>query len=90
MKIALLTTDNREPHKQYQQGEPYFGTAPEALLQGFAALPDVEVHVISCLRQPVKSPAKIAPNIFFHSLVVPKIGWIRTGYQGCIRAVRPK
>ena len=34
--------------------------------------------------------AKLAPNIFFHSLRVPKIGWMRTGYQGCIRAVRKK
>ena len=36
------------------------------------------------------SPPKLAPNIFFHSLHVPKIGWMRTGYQGCIRAVRKK
>ena len=90
MKVALLTNDNREPHKQYARTEPYFGTAPEALLQGFAALPEVEVHIVSCIRQPVRSPEKIAPNIFFHSLVVPKIGWMRTGYQGCIRAVRKK
>ena len=31
---------------------------------------------------------KIHPNVWFHSLYVPKIGWLRTGYQGCIRAVR--
>jgi glycosyltransferase involved in cell wall biosynthesis len=90
LKIAFLTTDNREPHKRYSLNEPYFGTAPEALLQGFALLPHVEVHVVSCIRQPVKSPAKLAPNIFFHSLVVPKIGWMRTLYQGCIRATRKK
>ena len=90
MKIALLTTDNREPHKKYALTEPYFGTAPQALLQGFASLPEVEVHVIACIRQPVQSPEKIAPNIFFHSLVVPQIGWMRTLYQGCIRATREK
>jgi glycosyltransferase involved in cell wall biosynthesis len=38
----------------------------------------------------VKSPAKLAPNIFFHSIGVPKIGWMRTLYQGCIRATRKK
>ena len=43
MKIALLTTDNRQPYRQYDRPEPCFGTAPEALLQGFAALPEVEV-----------------------------------------------
>ena len=53
-------------------------------------MPEVEVHVVSCLQQPVHSPEKLADNIFFHCLHVPKIGWLRTGYQGCIRAVRNK
>jgi glycosyltransferase involved in cell wall biosynthesis len=88
MKIALLITDNREPYKNYAAPAPWFGTAPEALLQGFAHLPEVEVHVVSCLRAPVKSPEKLAPNIFFHSLLVPKIGWMSTAFQGCVRATR--
>ena len=46
------------------------------------------MHVVSCLREEAPSPPKLAPNIYFHGLRVPKIGWIRTGYQGCIRAVR--
>src|SRR5665213_1482490 len=91
MKIAILTTDNREHHRKYNLPAPYFGTAPEALLQGFAQLPAAEVHVISCTQRPfVSSPEKLADNIFYHSLLVPKIGWLRTGYQGCIRAVRKK
>jgi len=90
VKIALLTTDNRQPFRQFDRPEPFFGTAPEALLQGFATLPGVEVHVVSCIRQPVPSPEKLAPNIFFHSVVVPKIGWMRTLYQGCVRATRKK
>lgn len=90
MKIAFLTTDNREPFKDHANPQPWFGTAPEALLQGFAQLPEVEVHVVCCLRQPAKSPAKLADNIYYHSLVVPKWGWMTTGYQGCIRAMRRK
>jgi glycosyltransferase involved in cell wall biosynthesis len=90
MRVAILTTDNREPHKDYANSQPYFGTAPAALLQGLAMIPEIEVHVVSCLRQPVASPEKIAPNIFFHSLVVPKIGWMKTLFQGCIRAARKK
>lgn len=90
MKIALLTTDNRQHDRHYEKTEPYFGTAPEALLQGFAQLKDIEVHVVSCTRQPMKSPEKLATNIYFHSLVVPKNGWMRTLYQGCIRATRRK
>jgi glycosyltransferase involved in cell wall biosynthesis len=90
MKIALLTTDSREFLKAYGNPVPQFGTAPEALLQGFSLLPDAEVHIVSCARAKMNSPEKLAPNIFFHSLCVPKIGWMRTAYQGCIRAVRKK
>ena len=90
MRIAVLTIDNREPNKDYGNATPYFGTAPAALMQGLAMIPEVEVHVVSCIRQPVQSPEKLAPNIFFHSLVVPKIGWMKTLFQGCIRATRGK
>jgi glycosyltransferase involved in cell wall biosynthesis len=91
MVIAQIITDNREPFRQYDRPTPWFGTAPEALLQGFASLPEVKVHVIGCTQKPmVSSPEKLAGNIWFHSLVVPKLGWMRTGYQGCIRAVRRK
>jgi glycosyltransferase involved in cell wall biosynthesis len=90
MRIALLTTDNRTMSQDYRAPAPYFGSAPQALMQGFALMPEIEVHVVSCVRAKVQSPPKLAPNIFFHSLHVPKIGWMRTGFQGCIRAVRKK
>jgi len=90
MRIVVLTTDNREAHKDYANPQPHFGPAPEALLAGLAMIPEIEIHVVSCLRQPVPVPEKIAPNIYYHGLIVPKIGWMRTGFQGCIRAVRKK
>lgn len=90
MRVAILTTDNREHGKDYEAPAPYFGTAVESLLQGFEALPEIEVHVVSCLRQTVRSPEKLAKNIWYHSLIVPQNGWMRTFYQGCIRAVRRK
>jgi glycosyltransferase involved in cell wall biosynthesis len=90
MKIAILTTDNREAYRQYSARTPYFGTAPNALFEGFATLPNVEVHILSCTQQPMSSPPKLAENIWFHSLHVPKFGWLRTGYAGCILAVRKK
>jgi len=92
IRLALLTTDSREHFKDYTNPRPYFGTAPEALIEGFKFLPeDVEVHVISCLQKnPASSPGKLAENIHYHALQVPKIGWMKTGYQGCIRAVRRK
>lgn len=91
MIVVQVTTDNREPFRQYDRPEPWFGSAPEALLEGFAALSEVEVHVVTCAQQRMKvSPEKLARNIWFHSLHVPKLGWMRTGYQGCIRAIRRK
>lgn len=90
MKVAVVTTDSREHFKEYAKKVPYFGTAPEALLQGFAQLPEVEVHVISCARAPMQSTERLADNIFYHGLLVSKIGWMTTAYQGCIRAVRNK
>lgn len=90
MKVAVITTDNRQHDRNYTATTPYFGTAPEALLEGFAKIPELEVHVIGCTQQPLKSPDKLADNIWFHSLYVPKTGWMRTSYQGCIRAVRRK
>lgn len=92
MRVALLTTDSREHFMDYGNPAPYFGTAPEALLEGFKEHPgEVEVDVICCLqRPPVSSPERLAGNIRYHALVVPKIGWMRSGYQGCVRAVRRK
>lgn len=90
MRIALLTTDGREVWKDYGTPAPHFGTAVEALMQGFARMPGVEVHVVACACARVNAPPKLAANVFFHSLFVPKLGWMRTGYQGCIRAVRNK
>lgn len=91
LKIGFLTTDNRQANRQYDNPQPWFGTAPAALLQGLAGLPEVEIHVVSCTQRPMdSSPEKLAENIWFHSLHVPKLGWLRTGYQGCIRAMRRK
>jgi glycosyltransferase involved in cell wall biosynthesis len=111
MRIAILIPDNRENFRKYDLKNPYFGTAPTALLQGFTMLnqgemqkiggqssggkeqgmvPPFEIHVISCTQQPMYAPEKLASNIWFHSVHVSKWGWLRTGYQGCVRAVRKK
>ena len=90
LRVAMLTTDGRESWKEYDKLEPYFGTPQEALFQAIPDFPEIEMHVISCWQKPMSAPKKLAENIWFHGLVVPQIGWIRTGYQGCIRAVRKK
>jgi glycosyltransferase involved in cell wall biosynthesis len=89
MKIAFLTTDNREQLNQPDKNAPFFGTAPEALLNGFTQFPnEIEVHVISCATRAMETPVKLADNIWFHQPIVPKIGWGRTAFLGCALAVR--
>lgn len=90
MKIAVLTTDNRQQFRTYGETMPHFGMAPTGLLAGFSRMPELEIHVISCTQKPMKSPEKLADNIWFHSLHVPKLGWVWTGYRGCVRAARRK
>lgn len=89
IKLALLTTDNREQLRRYEDPEPYFGTAISALLNGFELLPDeLEVHVISCARKPMQKPKKLASNIWFHQPIVSKLGWGRSAFVGCGFAAR--
>lgn len=90
MKIAFLVPDNREEFKNYDGSEPVIGPAPEALLQGFAKIPSCEVHIVCCSKRPIASPEKIAPNIFYHCLVVPKWGWLATGFSRCVMEIRRK
>jgi len=90
MRIAILTTDTREAMPGCADPQPRLGIAPGDLLQGFAMVPEAEIHVVSCLKKPLPSVEKIAPNIFYHGVAVPRLGWLRTGYQGCIRGVRKK
>lgn len=90
MKIAMLVPDNRDEFRRYTDPEPYFGTAPTALLEGLAQMPGEEVHIVSCTQRKLRAPARIASNIFYHSIIVPKWGWLRGGYLGCIWAVRKK
>jgi len=90
-RLVLLTSDKRECERRYDEPQPAFGTAPTGLLEGLRDFPDhIEVHVISCYQKPVSSPIKLAENIWFHALHVPKTGWLRSGYVGCILAVKKK
>jgi glycosyltransferase involved in cell wall biosynthesis len=90
MKIAFLVMDLREDQRSYAETMPRFPGGTASLFDGFARLPEVELHVLSCIQKPMQSPEKLADNIWYHGLYVPKFGWLRTGYHGCIRAARRK
>jgi glycosyltransferase involved in cell wall biosynthesis len=86
MKIVQITNDNRDQQEDRSNPVPYFGAAPEALLEGFATIPGVEVHVVCCVRRELVNPAPLYGKIHYHSVIVPKLGWMSTLYVGCIRA----
>ena len=88
MVVAQITTDNREAFRCYDETMPRFGTAPAALFEGLMARDDTELHVIGCTQRPMRSPEKLDERTWFHSLHVPKWGWMRGGYAGCVFAVR--
>lgn len=88
MKIGLISIDNRQNERTYHESMPRFGTGVDSIIEGVSAMPEVTLHVVSCTQQPMQSPSKLAPNIWFHCLLVPKFGWMRTLYVGCVRAMR--
>jgi glycosyltransferase involved in cell wall biosynthesis len=88
MKIAIVVPDNRDERRRYSDPEPYFGTAPTALLEGLAQERECEVHIVCCNQRELRSPLKLGDNIYYHSAVVPKWGWLRGAYIGCVRATR--
>ena len=90
MRIVQIIPDNRDEFRRFHKSEPCFGPAPAALLEGFAGRPDCEVHVVSCTHRPMKAPTRLAPNIFFHLLTVPALGWKRGLFLGCTLAIRRK
>jgi glycosyltransferase involved in cell wall biosynthesis len=91
MKVAMITTDGRTVFSRLDPARPSFGTAPESLMQGFAALgTEVEVHVISTARTVMENPEKLAPNIWFHQPLLPSWGMGKSLFIGSVMAVRKR
>jgi glycosyltransferase involved in cell wall biosynthesis len=90
MKVAMILTDEREEFHQYEKPVPYFGPAPTALLEGLSNLSEIELHIVSCTKKSMSSPSKLADNVWFHLLHVKQSGWLRSGYSGCVLAIRRK
>jgi len=91
LRVGVFTTDNRDHWRKYDLPDPIFGPAIEALFEGFAFFPqEIEVHIISVTQKSLASPDRLGPNLWYHSLVVPKWGWLRGGYTGCLIAACSK
>lgn len=70
MKVAVLTTDNREHERCYTETVPRFGTAPEALWQGLELLPELKMHGVSPSQQHLgkHADAALQQHTMFNSL----------------------
>lgn len=90
MRIAILSADDRESFKRYDSPRPIIPVPQEALLEGFLSIPDVEIHIISCFQKRISFPDRLNANTFFHGLHVPSLGWMKTGFAGCILSIRNK
>ena len=87
LRVAMLVVDDRHDPRV---GSPSLGAAPTALLEGFAELgpTEIEVHIVSCLKQPDIPPSRLAANIWYHPLFVPPWAFLRTMHLGPAFAVR--
>ena len=87
IRVAMLVVDDRSDPRI---GTPTLGAAPTALLEGFAELGQeaVEVHVVSCVKEPGVAAIRLAPNISYHPLFVPSWTFLRTLHLGPALAVR--
>lgn len=97
MRIAFLVVDDRFDRPLPR---PFFGTAPQGLLAGFAGLdapgnetsgPNssrLEIHVICCVKEPIAAPEKLASNIWYHQIVLPHWSFLRSGHLGPLLGVR--
>lgn len=86
LKIAFVVVDDRFTRSL---SLPFFGAAPTALLQGFEELEgEIEIHIVCCTMGDLPSPDKLGSNIWFHSINVPKWGFLRSLHLGCYFAVK--
>jgi glycosyltransferase involved in cell wall biosynthesis len=89
LRIAILTTDGRALSSQWaKEPVPSFGTAPSALLEGLAELPDLEVHVLSAAKDHSLIGLQLAPNIRWHPVKIGKYHQMRSLYAGSVLATR--
>jgi glycosyltransferase involved in cell wall biosynthesis len=88
IRVAMMIADERDEKQEWALPRPYFGTAPTALLEGMAGLPGLELHLVSCERQPVAPGGALAENVFFHPVQISRWSFLRTAYVGAILRTR--
>jgi glycosyltransferase involved in cell wall biosynthesis len=88
LKVAMILADERDVLMRYDSPDPFFGSAPSALLEGLAELPEVEIHVVGCVREHLRAPEKLADNIYYHAVRISRWAFLRTAYLPCVLRIR--
>ncbi|MCX8155447.1 MAG: glycosyltransferase family 4 protein [Verrucomicrobiae bacterium] len=88
LRIAMIIPDNRDERRQYEQPEPQLGTAPTALLMGLREREEVEVHVLSITRRPMRAPATLFGRVPFHLVPAGRRAGLSGLYVPAVRALR--
>jgi glycosyltransferase involved in cell wall biosynthesis len=89
MRVALIIADDRDSFRDFEAPMPYYGAGATARVEGFADLGRPEIHVVSCVRQKVKVPERLAENVFYHPVYVTG-GFRKTLFHQYVRRIRRK
>jgi glycosyltransferase involved in cell wall biosynthesis len=89
MRVALIIADDRDSFRDFDAPLPYFGSGATARVEGFASVGQPEIHIISCVRQPVNVPEKLADNVFYHPVYVTG-GFRKTFFIQYLMRIRKK
>jgi glycosyltransferase involved in cell wall biosynthesis len=87
MRIALIIADERDGHREYEKPKPYFGPDVTARLEGFQNREDLDIHIISCVRDDRLSGCRLSDNTQYHPVIVSSGYWRGGGFEH-IRKVR--
>lgn len=83
MRIALIMADERDGHREYDKPLPYFAADLAARLDGLRVNKALEIHIISCVREPFPE-VRLDDNVFYHPVYVT--AGVRKGL--CLQHIR--
>ncbi len=90
MKIVWLATSGRDLLKAWEQTTHYgLGTTVVAMMEGFRAFPEHEIHVLMAVRRDCQ-PMRREGNIFYHEVPTPMWGMMKSLYLFSTRALLKK
>lgn len=88
LRVAMVVNDERDQFSQHERSLPYFGPAPQTLIDAFQQVPELELHLISCERRPVVPSPRLSENTYFHPVFISRWDYLRSLYFGSTLRIR--